>query len=114
MVFHLAQTVRLCCVFGAIMRHRFCCGLGADAAIRDRCEYKDEQLLAHLALVTQQMHPDSFDVQAISNLANAYVKLEADPEVTKCLLEFISVVAQCIEVSSGPYLKEACDLSPGK
>lgn len=47
------------------------------------------------------MHPDSFDVQAISNLANAYVKLEVNQEVTSCLLEFLSVVAQYMDVSEG-------------
>jgi len=48
-----------------------------------------------------QMHPDSFDVQAISNLANAYVKLEVDQEVKRYLLEFLSVVAQYLDVSEG-------------
>jgi hypothetical protein len=42
-----------------------------------RIDYKDPGLLLHLSLIVQQMHPDLFDVQAVSNIVNAYVKLEA-------------------------------------
>jgi hypothetical protein len=42
-----------------------------------RIDYKDPELLLHLSLIVQQMHPDLFDVQAVSNIVNAYVKLEA-------------------------------------
>ena len=42
-----------------------------------RIDYKDPELLLHLSLIVQQMHPDLFDVQAVSNIVNAYVNLEA-------------------------------------
>ena len=62
-----------------------------------RIDYHDEGLLLHLSLIIQQMHPDQFDVQAVSNIVNAYVKLDAEASVRNCLLDFMSVVAQCFD-----------------
>ena len=62
-----------------------------------RIDYRDQDLLLHLSLIIQQMHPDQFDVQAVSNIVNAYVKLDVEPEVRRYLLEFMSVVIQCFD-----------------
>jgi hypothetical protein len=62
-----------------------------------RIDYGDQDLLLHLSLIIQQMHPDQFDVQAVSNIVNAYVKLDVEPEVRRYLLEFMSVVIQCFD-----------------
>ena len=47
-----------------------------------RIDFNDQPMLLHLSLIVQQMHPDQFDVQAVSNIVNAFVKLEVDLEVS--------------------------------
>ena len=62
-----------------------------------RIDFDDQELLLHLSLIIQQMHPDQFDVQAVSNIVNAFVKLEVETEVRQYLLDFMAVVAQCFD-----------------